>query len=110
MPHVVIEGNISPRAIWERFEPVDTALGPDIVKIQRAFLDRDENVVLFEALTVSQGMRQKFFVQASRKGVAGVTVRLEAMTVGGLWFQVELQVDGRRFFPLDVYRAPNRAG
>ena len=29
------------------------------------------------------------------------------MVVTGLWFQVELHVDGRRFFPLDVYIAPN---
>jgi hypothetical protein len=29
------------------------------------------------------------------------------MMVTGLWFQVELHDDGRRFFPLDVYLAPN---
>jgi hypothetical protein len=32
------------------------------------------------------------------------------MMVTGLWFQVELHVDGRRFFPLDVYLAPNGVG
>jgi hypothetical protein len=43
------------------------------------------------------------------------TVRLEpsqaspAMMVTGLWFQVDLHVDDRRTFPLDVYLAPNRA-
>ena len=31
------------------------------------------------------------------------------MVVSGLWFQVELHVNGRRFFPLDIYLAPNRA-
>ena len=29
------------------------------------------------------------------------------MVVTGLWFQVEMHVDGRRFFPLDIYIAPN---
>jgi hypothetical protein len=29
------------------------------------------------------------------------------MVVTGLWFQVEMHVDGRRFFPLDIYLAPN---
>ena len=29
------------------------------------------------------------------------------MIVTGLWFQVELHVDGRQFFPLDIYIAPN---
>jgi hypothetical protein len=29
------------------------------------------------------------------------------LVVGGLWFQVELCATGRRFFPLDVYLAPN---
>ena len=29
------------------------------------------------------------------------------MVVKGLWFQVELHADGREFFPLDIYLAPN---
>ena len=29
------------------------------------------------------------------------------MIVTGLWFQVELHIDGGQFFPLDVYIAPN---
>jgi len=31
------------------------------------------------------------------------------LVVSGLWFQVELHVNGREFFPLDVYLAPNSA-
>ncbi len=31
------------------------------------------------------------------------------LIVQGLWFQVELHVNGRHFYPLDVYLAPNRA-
>ena len=29
------------------------------------------------------------------------------MMVTGLWFQVEIYLDGPRYFPLDVYLAPN---
>lgn len=29
------------------------------------------------------------------------------MIVTGLWFQVEMHDDGRQFFPLDIYIAPN---
>ena len=29
------------------------------------------------------------------------------LVVSGQWFQVELHVNGREFFPLDVYLAPN---
>jgi hypothetical protein len=32
------------------------------------------------------------------------------MMVTGLWFQVEIWLDGPRFFPLDVYLAPNGVG
>ncbi|GJM43489.1 MAG: hypothetical protein DHS20C21_03310 [Gemmatimonadota bacterium] len=32
------------------------------------------------------------------------------LIVSGLWFQVELHVNGREFYPLDVYLAPNVAG
>jgi hypothetical protein len=32
------------------------------------------------------------------------------MVVTGLWFQVEMHVDGRQFYPLDIYIAPNGAG
>jgi hypothetical protein len=31
-----------------------------------------------------------------------------AMMVTGLWFQVDLHLDDRKSFPLDVYLAPNR--
>jgi hypothetical protein len=31
------------------------------------------------------------------------------LVVQGLWFQVELRVHGRNFYPLDVYLAPNRS-
>lgn len=31
------------------------------------------------------------------------------LIVQGLWFQVELHINGRHFYPLDVYLAPNRA-
>jgi hypothetical protein len=31
-----------------------------------------------------------------------------ALLVTGLWFQIALHVEGREFYPLDVYLAPNR--
>ncbi len=34
-------------------------------------------------------------------------VSTSPMMVTGLWFQVELHIGGTRFFPLDVYLAPN---
>ena len=33
----------------------------------------------------------------------------QPLIVSGLWFQVELHVNGREFFPLDIYLAPNIA-
>ncbi len=32
------------------------------------------------------------------------------LVVSGLWFQVELHVNGQQFFPLDIFLAPNVIG
>lgn len=80
MPHVVILGNVTPKDLWETFQPLEVRQGPEVRKVDHAYLDRENSTVLFSALAVSHGYRQRFFVQATRKGDKGVTVRLEPMT------------------------------
>lgn len=80
MPHVVIQGNISTRKVWERFEPLERRRSEEILKVLHAWLDRQEKTVLLEIVTVSAGFRQQFFLQVCRKGDDAVTVRMEPMT------------------------------
>lgn len=80
MPHVVIEGAPDPEEIWRAFEPIRERRGEEILKIDRAYLERDAAKVLLEALVVSAGFRQKFFLQVTRKQDRAVTVRLEPLT------------------------------
>jgi hypothetical protein len=80
MPHVVIEGDLEVRQVWERFEPILARTGDQVIKMERAFLDKEGSSVLLETLVVSQGLKQKFFIQVSRKKSGGVTVRLEPLT------------------------------
>jgi hypothetical protein len=48
-----------------------------------------------------------FFGTAFDRHVLETGESTPPLAVGGLWFQVELSVNGRRFYPLDVYLAPN---
>jgi hypothetical protein len=50
-----------------------------------------------------------FFGNAFGRHVLEAGEATPPLVVQGLWFQVELHVDGRNFYPLDVYLAPNRA-
>jgi len=80
MPHVVIEGELEVRLVWEQFEPILARRGEEIIKMERAFLDREASSVLLETLVVSQGLKQRFFIQVSRKKAGRMTVRLEPLT------------------------------
>ena len=80
MPHVVIEGPVSPREIWDRFTPLQHRSGDEVIKIGPAYLAKEERTLLMEAVAAAAGYRQQFFLLVSRKGDSGITVRLESMT------------------------------
>ncbi|MBZ0270185.1 hypothetical protein K8I85_18690 [bacterium] len=48
-----------------------------------------------------------FFGTAFGRHVLESGESTQPLIVTGLWFQVELHVNGREFFPLDIYLAPN---
>lgn len=48
-----------------------------------------------------------FFGTAFHRHVLESRESTPPLIVSGLWFQVELHVNGREFFPLDIYLAPN---
>ena len=48
-----------------------------------------------------------FFGTAFEHHVLETGESTSPLIVVGLWFQIELNLHGRRFFPLDVYLAPN---
>jgi len=80
MPHAVIEGDLDIRRVWEAFEPLLERLGDGVIRVDRAFLDREGTSVLLESLAVGQGLKQKFYIQVSRRKEGGATVRLEPLT------------------------------
>jgi len=50
-----------------------------------------------------------FFGNAFERHVLEAGETTPPLAVHGLWFQVEIHANGRDFFPLDVYLAPNCA-
>jgi hypothetical protein len=50
-----------------------------------------------------------FFGNAFERHVLEHGESTPPLAVHGLWFQVEVHANGRDFYPLDVYLAPNRA-
>lgn len=80
MPHVVIRGDLTPREVWEAFQPLQVRSEGSVLKVSRAYLSHGETHVLLEAVAVSEGFRQQFLAQVSAKGEGALSVRLESMT------------------------------
>lgn len=80
MPHAVIEGGLTPRSVWERFEPVFERRGDDVLRVDRAFLDAEGRCVLLQTLVASGGLKQEFFIRIARRRDGALTVRLEPLT------------------------------
>lgn len=86
---------------------VDEWVGTDVPRVTLSPGDR----IVVENRT--RGMLRvapiDFFGTAFSRSAVAPGETSAPMVVTGLWFQVELHVDRRRFFPLDVYLAPNGA-
>ena len=74
MPHVVIHGDISLRALYDDFEPIEERAGDDVLKVTDVFLNHSGRVALLECVVVER-RPMSFFVQLARHEDR-VTVRL----------------------------------
>jgi hypothetical protein len=75
MPHVVIEDAGPLSEAFAAFQPIVSANGNEILKVNEAFLSRRGSVLLLEAVAIEKPDAQAFLVQVSLKDRA-VTVRL----------------------------------
>lgn len=75
MPHVVIEDAGPLSEAFAAFQPIVSANGNEILKVNEAFLSRRGNMLLLEAVAIEKPDAQAFLVQVSLKDRA-ITVRL----------------------------------
>lgn len=74
MPHVVIEGPVSPEDIWLGFKPLDAVEGGTRFKVLEAYLRHDKTEALARALTVERGFTKNFYIRFTQHG--------DRMTIG----------------------------
>lgn len=75
MPHVVIEDAGPLNEAFAAFQPITSANGNEILKVNEAFLSRRGTLLLLEAVAIEKPDAQAFLVQVSLKDRA-ITVRL----------------------------------
>lgn len=75
MPHVVIEEAGPLSEAFAAFQPIVSANGNEILKVNEAFLSRRGSMLLLEAVAIEKPAAQAFLVQVSLKDRA-ITVRL----------------------------------
>lgn len=76
MPHIILEGNLSPEDIALAFHAVSISEGGNRYKAEEVFLAQDKESVLIRSLTNERGFTKTFFVRATKRG-AGISLTLE---------------------------------
>jgi hypothetical protein len=109
-----LQAILHPRSGDDRTRPwqavrivVDEWLGTDVPRVTLSPGDR--MVVENRTRGTLRVAPVDFFGTAFSRSTVAPGETSAPMIVTGLWFQVEMHVDRRRFFPLDVYIAPNGA-
>ncbi len=75
MPHVILSPEVDPEEYFLRFEPWKEARSDGtILEVRSAYLRRDRQVVLLQAISLELGPAQHFFVAVEKKRKQ-VTVR-----------------------------------
>lgn len=80
MPHVVLQGEITPEDIWLAFEPEEFTEGGNRFKAEEAFLSSGKDTVLIRSLTVERGFTKTFNVRFLLKE-GKLTIGLEKLTM-----------------------------
>ena len=75
MPHVVLDGNVEFRNVFESFKPLFIRNGDKILKTSTKYIDSEEKSILVEALAVEKNSRTSFLALISRRE-DGVVVRI----------------------------------
>jgi hypothetical protein len=75
VPHVVLTGKIDIEDIFAVLEPLLIRNEQTILRTIDAYMDRNKNAILVEALAIEDGIKRTFLVMISRRE-DGVVVRL----------------------------------
>ena len=75
MPHVVLNGDIRLRDVFEKMKPVITRDEHSILRTLKKYIDFEENSILAEALVIEEGRKINFLaLLGSRED--GIVVRI----------------------------------
>jgi len=75
LPHVVLNGEIFFRDVFEKIEPFVVREDNNILKISDKFLNKEETSILVEALTIEDKNKVSFLILLSQRE-DGLVVRL----------------------------------
>ncbi len=75
MPHVVLNGNVSLRDIFDKMKPVIRRDDHLILRTSRKYIDDEERSILTEALVIENGRKSSFLVLLSSRE-DGLVVRI----------------------------------
>ena len=78
MPHVILEGSITPEDIWVAFQPIEFSEKGNRYKAEEAYLSRDKEDLLIRSISVERGFMKHFFVRVTKKGW-GVSMGIEKL-------------------------------
>lgn len=76
MPHVVLEGPLTPEEVWLGFKPLHFSESGMQLKVLECYLREDKSEALVVALTVERGFTKRFFLRITGKN-GRLTVSLE---------------------------------
>ena len=75
MPHVVLTGEITIKAVFEEIEPFMKREQNKILKTSEKYINKDETSILVEALAIEDGNKQGFLVLLGKRE-DGIVIRL----------------------------------
>jgi len=75
MPHVVLKGEIALEDVFSRVQPLFIRVETGILKTAGAYLSRDRNSILIEALAVETDSKRSFLAMIGRRD-DGLVVRI----------------------------------
>ena len=80
MPHVVVEGDVDLAAWVAAFRPLLVRRDGDVLRADRAYLERGGRAALVEALSIEAGRKLPFYVKISLHDRGTATVRVDPLT------------------------------
>jgi hypothetical protein len=75
MPHVVLNGKITAKEVFNVLEEIFVKESQGILKTTNQFLDKEEQIILLESLVIEQGQKTAFLTMINNRE-DGVVIRI----------------------------------